>query len=123
MRTKKIDRGARDWYQLNRHRKRAKHQLQLEPFCSLCAAKGIATPARLADHVVAHKGDWNSFRMGALQSLCKACHDHTKRLIELHGCDPTIGIDGLPIDKTHPAYGNTPTKPAAPAIDISDLIG
>jgi hypothetical protein len=122
LRTKKIDRGARDWYQLNRHRKRAKHQLQLEPFCHFCANNGKATPARIADHVHPHKGDWTEFRMGELQSLCKACHDSTKQLIERHGCDPRIGIDGFPIDKAHPVFGNAPAVPAAPAFDVGDLI-
>ena len=123
MRTKKIDRGARDWYQLNRYRKRAKHQLQLEPFCSLCAAKGIATPARLADHVNPHKGDWNAFRMGELQSLCWRCHSSTKQLIELHGCDPRVGVDGFPIDNAHPVFGNVPTQAKPFEFNIDDLIG
>jgi hypothetical protein len=122
LRTKKIDRGARDWYQLNRHRKRAKHQLQLEPFCSLCDEKGIARAAQIADHVVPHKGDWTEFRMGELQSLCKACHDSTKQLIELHGCDPRIGLDGFPIDKKHPVFGNAQATPTPKPFDVSDLI-
>jgi hypothetical protein len=113
--------NPRDWYQLERHRRRAKHRLELEPFCRLCAAKGIATPARLADHVVPHRGDWNSFRMGKLQSLCWRCHSSTKQLIELHGHDPRIGIDGFPIDKAHPVFGNPQPQPQF-EFDIADLI-
>ena len=126
MRFKKIDRGARDWYQLNRHRKRAKHQLQIEPWCRLCRAKGISTPARLADHVTPHRGDWNAFRLGELQSLCWRCHSSTKQLIEIHGHDPTIGIDGLPNDPLHPVYQKpqaTTPAPVSEPFDVADLIG
>jgi hypothetical protein len=120
MRFKRIDRGARDWYQLNRHRKRAKHQLQLEPFCALCAAKGVATPAQLADHVEPHRGDWNSFRLGKLQSLCWRCHSSTKQRLE----NPErIGIDGFPVDKRHPIYCGQAPSAVAPAIDVGDVIG
>jgi hypothetical protein len=115
--------NPRDWYALNRHRKRAKHQLRLEPFCCLCAEKGIARPAQLADHVHPHRGDWNAFRTGKLQSLCWSCHSSTKQLIDLHGYDPRVGIDGLPIDPRHPVYGSAPAKPTAPAFDVDDLIG
>jgi hypothetical protein len=114
--------NPRDWYQLERHRKRAKHQLQLEPFCRFCAREGKAIPARIADHVHPHKGDWNSFRMGELQSLCPACHSSTKALIEQHGCDPRIGIDGFPIDKAHPVYGHAPAAPIAAPFNVDDLI-
>lgn len=60
--------------------------------------------------------------MGELQSLCWSCHSSTKQLIEIHGYDPTVGSDGFPIDKTHPIYGNAPATPAAPPIDVADLI-
>jgi hypothetical protein len=124
LRSKKIDRGQRDWYQLERHRKRAKAQLQHEPFCALCAARGIATPARIADHVEPHRGDWNAFRTGKLQSLCWRCHSSTKQLIELHGYDPTIGIDGFPIDQSHPVYqSRSLNEKPTPAFDVTDLIG
>jgi hypothetical protein len=32
------------------------------------------TPASIADHDPPHKGDWNAFRLGPLQSLCRDCH-------------------------------------------------
>jgi hypothetical protein len=49
----------------------------------------------IADHVVPHKGDWNDFRLGELQSLCKQCHDSTKQLIERRGYSYETGTDGL----------------------------
>lgn len=104
MRTKALDRGPRDWPQLQCHRLRAKHQLQIEPFCVFCLADGKAVVATIADHVEPHRGDWNSFRLGKLQSLCKTHHDSAKRLIELNGYSSTVGLDGLPIDPHHPIY-------------------
>lgn len=112
MRTKKHDRGPRDWPQLNCHRKRAKHQLRIEPFCAFCLQEGRAIPATIADHVEPHRGDWNSFRLGKLQSLCKPHHDRSKRVIELNGFSCDVGVDGLPLDPQHPVY-QTPAHQAA----------
>jgi hypothetical protein len=72
----------RTWYSLQRWRKRAKHQLRIEPLCRQCLAAGRTTPATIADHVVPHRGDWNAFRLGALQS-CVA--------IAMLANGPTIG--------------------------------
>ena len=118
--------NPRDWYTLNRHRKRAKHQLQIEPWCRICRQKGITTPARLADHIIPHRGDWNSFRMGKLQSLCWPCHSRTKKLIDTHGHDPRVGIDGFPLDPAHPVWTGkeaTTPKPDHDDFDVADLIG
>jgi hypothetical protein len=60
---------------LERHRRRARHQLKIEPLCRFCLVRGVAVRAEVADHIEPHNGDWNSFRLGALQSLCKRCHD------------------------------------------------
>jgi len=61
------------------------------------------TPATIADHVEPHKGDVIKFWFGALQSLCKQCHDSPKRNVELHGYHDAIGDDGWPLDPKHPA--------------------
>jgi 5-methylcytosine-specific restriction endonuclease McrA len=102
LRTKSIDRGVRDWYQLQRWRNRAKHQLQLEPFCAFCMLDNRAVMATIADHVTPHNGDANAFWLGELQSLCAHCHNSSKRRID-HGKPPrpAIGADGWPIRETH----------------------
>src|SRR5262249_38106385 len=69
----------------------------------MCLARGITTPATVADHIASHGGDWNAFRLGALQSLCKPCHDRGKRLLDLDGCSHEIGDDGWPTDPRHRA--------------------
>lgn len=117
MRTKAIDRGPRDWPQLNVHRKRAKHQLREQPFCALCLQSGCAVIATIADHVEPHRGDWNSFRLGKLQSLCKPHHDGAKRFLELNGFSNAVGLDGFPTDPRHPIY----QTPQAKARNVAGL--
>jgi hypothetical protein len=60
------------------------------------------TAATVVDHVTPHRGDWTAFCTSPLQSLCKSCHDATKRQIELHGYCNDIGLDGFPTDPNHP---------------------
>lgn len=97
------DRGHRDWYQLERWRKIARRQRMIEPLCRMCAAKGLAVPATIADHIEPHHGDWHSFLNGKLQSLCDTCHNSRKRFEEIRGYHNEIGADGWPIDPRHPA--------------------
>jgi 5-methylcytosine-specific restriction enzyme A len=92
------------WYSLARWRKRRADQLAREPFCKLCAARGVSSFATVADHVESHRGVWNDFWLGKLQSLCSNCHKSAKRLVDERGFDPMIGVDGMPVDRRHPAY-------------------
>ena len=92
------------WYNRTNWYRRRAHQLQVEPLCRLCAKEGPLTPATVVGHVVPHKGDYNLFRLGQLQSLCSTCHNSTKKIIETRGFDPTIGVDGWPLDPRHPVY-------------------
>ena len=91
----------RTWYTLQRWRRRAKHQLRLEPLCALCLKRGLVTPATIADHDPPHRGNWNAFRLGPLQSLCADCHNK-KWADDFHGYSSAIGDDGFPIDPRHP---------------------
>jgi hypothetical protein len=91
------------WYGLSIWKRRSASQLRLEPLCAFCREQGRVEPATLADHVEPHKGDWNAFATGELQSLCATCHNRTKREIELHGFHSALGLDGWPRDKNHPA--------------------
>jgi 5-methylcytosine-specific restriction enzyme A len=91
----------REWYGLLRWKKRSRHQLRVEPLCDDCLKRGRVVPAKVAHHVEPHRGNWNSFRLGKLQSLCKTCHDR-KWADDLHGYSPQVGDDGLPTDPRHP---------------------
>jgi len=100
-----VSRGRfKAWYDLACWRKRAAYQLQVEPMCRSCATRGEISVATIADHVVPHEGNWNMFRLGKLQSLCKPCHDGGKRFEEIRGFSDSIGRDGSPLDPRHPFY-------------------
>jgi len=50
-------------------------QLLQEPFCRVCAQRGLRVPATDVDHIRDHKGDWEVFTdEGNLESLCHVCH-------------------------------------------------
>jgi 5-methylcytosine-specific restriction endonuclease McrA len=95
------------WYSNGRWRRRSRHQLRLEPFCRICASRGVVSAASVADHITPHRGDWTAFWLGELQSLCKPCHDRDKRLIELRGHGRNIDQHGWPTDPRHPANQQT----------------
>lgn len=70
----------------------------------MCLARGVTTPATVADHVVPHHNDPNAFILGQLQSLCASCHSGPKQRIEKLGYDTAVGVDGWPLDPNHPVY-------------------
>jgi hypothetical protein len=69
----------------------------------MCVQRGLTRPATIADHIRDHHGDFNEFLTGALQSLCKPCHDSLKRRQDLRGYSDEIDERGWPIDPAHPA--------------------
>lgn len=90
-------------YNTARWRKLRLAQLTDHPLCKFCLdTRARFTVATVADHVVPHRGDAHLFWEGALQSLCKSCHDSVKAELEttgrLRGCD----VLGIPIDPNHP---------------------
>jgi hypothetical protein len=95
--TKKVDRGSRDWAQLQCSRKRRDFQLRQEPLCAMCLARGLIVPATVADHIRPHRGDWNEFRTGKLQSLCADCHRRKTQAERGYRPRPRVGLDGLHI--------------------------
>jgi hypothetical protein len=91
------------WYGLARWKRGSRHQLQKEPFCRLCLARGVVTAAAVVDHITPHAHNWNAFWIGPLQSLCANCHNTRKRSLERLGYDPRlVGADGYPLDPNHP---------------------
>ncbi|MGG7567886.1 HNH endonuclease [Rhodovulum sp. DZ06] len=70
---------SRRWYSTAAWRARRLNQLRREPLCRRCAALGRTREAAIADHVVPHREDRRAFWEGALQSLCKPCHDGAKQ--------------------------------------------
>lgn len=51
-------------------------QLAREPFCRVCAGRGIRTRATVVDHIEPFRGNWDLFvSQTNHQSLCKYHHD------------------------------------------------
>jgi len=98
----------RTWYNSAHWRRRRALQLRQHPPCVMCLAHGVTTPATIADHVVSHRGDWNAFILGELQSLCEPCHNRGKRLLDERGHTNDIDDDGWPTDPRHPAKCSGP---------------
>lgn len=59
------------------------------------------TLAKVADHVVPHRGDDELFWDGDLQSLCVSCHSRHKQRYEKSGRMAGARLDGTPVDKGH----------------------
>jgi len=91
------------WYNLECWRKRSRRQRREQPLCAMCLALGRVVPATVADHLVPHRGDWNAFLTGTLQSVCFSCHNSKKFTDEARGYGRTVGADGWPLDPKHPA--------------------
>ncbi|WP_395589405.1 HNH endonuclease [Pseudomonas sp. TR47] len=88
--------NTKRWYRLRWH------QLQAEPLCRRCSSQGRTVEAKIADHVIAHRGDEALFFDGGnLQSLCKQCHDSAKQRQEKTGVVVGCDVNGLPIDPNH----------------------
>ena len=51
-----------------------KKQLQAQPFCQECLAKGLRVKAVMVDHIVPIKNGGEKFAPSNLQSLCWECH-------------------------------------------------
>jgi 5-methylcytosine-specific restriction protein A len=85
-------------------KRRSRLQLATHPLCKMCFDRGVITAAAVADHVIPHRGDVQSFYTGDLQSLCLSCHSQLKQQIENNGYARAIGPDGYPTDKHHPFW-------------------
>jgi len=89
-------------YNSKRWRMRSINQIKQHPLCVMCLQAGWVTAAKVADHIVPHKGDPTLFYEGKLQSLCKHHHDKSKQEFEHRGYNTDIGVDGWPTDPRHP---------------------
>lgn len=78
------------------------YQLKDNPLCAFCKRLGKVTPASIADHIKAHRGDEVLFfDPKNLQSLCKSCHDGAKQQFEKSGVMRGCDLSGIPVDADH----------------------
>lgn len=65
----------RAWYSKPEWQRRRAAQLASKPYCERCSHRGRTVLATVANHRIPHRGDWELFIGGDLESLCKHCHD------------------------------------------------
>lgn len=86
------------WYTHSRWRSLRARQLAAHPLCVFCEKHGRVELATVCDHITPHKGDRELFLSGPFQSLCKSCHDSTKKSMEAgKKSRMSIGLDGWPV--------------------------
>lgn len=100
------------FYNSKRWRKVRLNQLQTDPLCADCLKLGYYVSATQVDHIKSMRSGGHPTDPENLRSLCISCHSrktaredhgfgHAKSTKPMKGC----GLDGLPIDDTHPWYG------------------
>jgi hypothetical protein len=92
------------WYLRAAWLRRRNLHLKHFPLCVFCLEDGRVEVATEVDHVEPHRGDYNRFRLGKLQSLCATHHQGHKKRMENRGYSNAIGIDGVPLDQKHPIF-------------------
>ena len=98
------DRPWRALYNQKRWVRRSRAQIAAHPECAMCLEEdeNNVVSARVADHVIPHRGDLHLFWFGKLQSLCTRHHNASKQQLETKGYTDNIGNDGFPLDPMHP---------------------
>jgi 5-methylcytosine-specific restriction enzyme A len=68
----------------------------------MCAARGTTRPAHHVDHItpISKGGAW--FDSENLESLCASCHSVKTLGDKGHAVRMGAGLDGTPIDPSHP---------------------
>lgn len=98
------NRPWRSFYKTKAWQDRRKLQLATHPLCVTCLKSGQTKAATVVDHVVPHRGDYNLFFFGEVQSLCVTHHNGDKQRIETSGYSLAADEYGFPIDPNHPIY-------------------
>lgn len=81
------------------HQKQRAHLLATEPLCRLCRAKGRATQATIADHIIPLAKGGKEYDLSNLQPVCAECHDAKTRKDNGWRARPRFGVDGWPADE------------------------
>lgn len=65
----------RAWYKTALWQQRRAEQLARQPLCERHLARGEVVAATVANHKEPHRGYWQKFAHGALESACDHCHN------------------------------------------------
>lgn len=95
---RRAEKPWRKLYQTARWQALRRAQLDKQPLCERCLARGVTTPANVVHHVERHEGDPVKFFEGELASSCAHCHDVDEQRIERGGgARQDVGEDGWPV--------------------------
>lgn len=76
--------------------------LKENPLCVECMKRGITREAKVVDHIVPHRGNWDLFwDRDNWQSLCESDHNRAKQIVEGGGIAPGCDANGIPLDPNH----------------------
>ena len=100
-------------YSTSRWQRVRRRQLEKEPLCAYCLRQGYTVAANVCDHVKGHpSGETEEqFWEGPFQSLCKACHNGAKQVLERRGRLAGGDEYGWPIDPDHEWNRKSTTHP------------
>ncbi|WP_287917142.1 HNH endonuclease [Comamonas sp.] len=77
--------------------------LREHSLCLMCEAEGRVEVATVVDHKIPHRGDQKLFwHRSNWQPLCTTHHSRDKQREELGTQSPAIGVDGWPVEHSHP---------------------
>ncbi|MFA6204553.1 MAG: HNH endonuclease [Gallionella sp.] len=76
--------------------------LRSHPLCADHLKRGQYVQATVVDHIQPHRNDQQLFwDKNNWQSLCEACHNIHKQMIEKSGKEAGCDLAGIPTDKHH----------------------
>lgn len=91
-------------YRTARWKRTRADQLQAEPLCRACMARGRVTEANVCNHMDKDaKATEEGFFAGPFSSLCAPCHDAGEQKGESAGYTAEADASGWPTDPRHPA--------------------
>ena len=91
-------------YRTARWKRTRAAQLQAEPLCRACQARGRVAPATVCNHLDKDdKATEEGFFAGPFSSLCAPCHDGGEQKAESAGYTAEADASGWPTDPRHPA--------------------
>ncbi len=113
-------------YSTARWQKLRRRKLDSAPCCEPCGKRGVSVPAKHVDHIVAIASGGDPFPpLSGLMSMCHSCHSIKTNAVDRPGGSGVrfkgAGLDGLPVDPSHPFNGGDAPSPDGPEGDADRL--
>lgn len=88
----------RDWYALPAWKHRRAEQLAEQPLCERHLRRGKVVAATVANHRTPHRGNWELFISGPLESVCDPCHNGEVQAEERQAARASARRQGAALD-------------------------